>query len=189
MPRLACWTCITLFYKPPENGSPLPKHAEFGTFQELYFIKGIYWLQYWNSMHSISNWGEGKEEEEEPMRFWIHIYHVSIFVQRKLEFLISMFIGCIVFCNLMPVFHEDLHAKLLFYFRSVLLSMFKLECEQTVCWTSIKKPKQNTIFLQRHSMCFFDNQLCQYEIKLHNLFRITYLNMLSKQSVKAVLVT
>jgi hypothetical protein len=38
-------------------------------------------------------------------------------------------------------------------------------------------------------MCFFDNQLCQYEIKLHNLFRITYLNMLSKQSVKAVLVT
>lgn len=139
-------------------------------------------------LKEYAQYGRGREEEEEPMRFWIHIYHVSIFVQRKLEFLISLFIGCIVFCNSMPVFHEDLHAKLLFYFRSVLLSMFKLECEQTVCWTSIKKPKQNTIFFQWHSMCFFHNQLCQYGIKLHNLLLITYLNMLSKQSVKAILV-
>lgn len=101
-------------------------------------------------------------------KFWIHIYHVSIFVQGKLEFLISFFVGCIVFCNLMLVFHEDLHAELLFYFRSIFLPMFKLECKQIVCWTLMRKKKTNTIFFQIHSICFLENQSCQYGIKLHN---------------------
>jgi hypothetical protein len=47
-----------------------------------------------------------------------------------------------VFCNLMLVFHEDLHAELLFYFRSIFLPMFKLECKQIVCWTLMRKKKQ-----------------------------------------------
>lgn len=56
-----------------------------------------------------------------------YIYHVSKFIQSKLEFSISLFKSCIMFRNFMFVFHVDLHAKLVFNIRFIFLPMFKLE--------------------------------------------------------------
>jgi hypothetical protein len=44
-----------------------------------------------------------------------------------------LFIGCIMFCNFMFVFHVDLHAKLFFNIRFIFLPMFKLE------WKIVRK--------------------------------------------------
>jgi hypothetical protein len=71
-----------------------------------------------------------------------------------------LFIGCIMFCNFMFVFHVDLHAKLVFNIRFVFLPMFKLEWK-IICQRKSTANKYEVLIATNCKDVFSDNQSSQ----------------------------